>query len=95
MLHQSLGCCILATIVPGMSVPGNTVSIVIHKRVDCVKKTSISNVTIFDGTGGKPFVGYLLVEGNRIKSVKRGKVPQPRWRQIPPSTAAENSLCPA
>jgi len=38
-----------------------------------VKKTLISNATIFDGTGGKPFVGHLLVEGNRISSVKRGK----------------------
>jgi imidazolonepropionase-like amidohydrolase len=40
-----------------------------------VKTTLISNATIFDGTGGKPFVGSLLIEGNRIKSVARGKPP--------------------
>lgn len=38
-----------------------------------MKTTLISNATIFDGTGGKPFVGSLLIEGNRIKSVARGK----------------------
>jgi imidazolonepropionase-like amidohydrolase len=38
-----------------------------------VKTTLISNATIFDGTGGKPFVGNLLIEGNRIVSVTRGK----------------------
>jgi imidazolonepropionase-like amidohydrolase len=40
-----------------------------------VNSTAIVNVTIFDGTGGKPFLGYLVVEGNRIRSVKRGKLP--------------------
>ncbi len=38
-----------------------------------MKKTLINNATIFDGTGSKPFVGYLLVEGNRIKSVGKSK----------------------
>ena len=39
-----------------------------------MKKTLISNASIFDGTGSKPFVGSLLIEGNRIKSVTKGKV---------------------
>jgi len=38
-----------------------------------VSKTLITNATIFDGTGRKPFLGSLLVEGNRIASVTRGK----------------------
>jgi imidazolonepropionase-like amidohydrolase len=38
-----------------------------------VKTTLINNATVFDGTGAKPFVGSVLVEGNRIKSVTRGK----------------------
>jgi imidazolonepropionase-like amidohydrolase len=38
-----------------------------------VKKTLITNATIFDGTGVKPFVGSLLVEGNRIASISKGK----------------------
>jgi imidazolonepropionase-like amidohydrolase len=38
-----------------------------------VKKTLITNATIFDGTGSKPFVGTLLIEGNQIRSVIRGK----------------------
>jgi imidazolonepropionase-like amidohydrolase len=38
-----------------------------------VKKTLISNATIFDGTGSKPFVGNLLVDGNRITSVTKSK----------------------
>jgi len=37
-----------------------------------VNKILITNATIFDGTGGKPFVGDLLVEGNRIQSVTPG-----------------------
>jgi imidazolonepropionase-like amidohydrolase len=38
-----------------------------------VKKTLISNATIFDGTGSEPFVGALLIAGNSIRSVTRGK----------------------
>ena len=38
-----------------------------------MKKTLINNASIFDGTGSKPFVGSLLIEGNRIKSVTKGK----------------------
>jgi len=38
-----------------------------------VTRTLISNVTIFDGTGSKPFLGNLLIEGNSIVSVSRGK----------------------
>jgi imidazolonepropionase-like amidohydrolase len=34
-----------------------------------VKKTLITNATIFDGTGSEPFVGDLLIEGNSIRSV--------------------------
>jgi imidazolonepropionase-like amidohydrolase len=37
-----------------------------------VTKTLIINATIFDGTGSKPFVGNLLVDGNRIRSVTKG-----------------------
>ena len=32
-------------------------------------KTLIANATIFDATGAKPFVGDLLIEGNRIAAV--------------------------
>ena len=38
-----------------------------------MKKTLISNATIFDGTGSEPFVGALLIAGNSIRSVTRGK----------------------
>jgi imidazolonepropionase-like amidohydrolase len=38
-----------------------------------VNRTLITNATIFDGTGKKPFVGNLLIEGNRIHSVTRGR----------------------
>jgi imidazolonepropionase-like amidohydrolase len=38
-----------------------------------VKRTAINNATIFDGTGSKPFVGTLVIEGNRIVSVSKGK----------------------
>ncbi|MBP6682871.1 MAG: amidohydrolase family protein [Halioglobus sp.] len=38
-----------------------------------MSSTLITNATIFDGTGDKPFKGHLLVEGNRIKSVKQGQ----------------------
>ncbi len=38
-----------------------------------MKKTVITNATIFDGTGSKPFIGNLLVEGNRIKRVTAGE----------------------
>jgi imidazolonepropionase-like amidohydrolase len=34
--------------------------------------TLISNATIFDGTGGDPFTGDLLIEGNQIRSVNNG-----------------------
>jgi len=34
-----------------------------------VKKTLITNASIFDGTGSQPFHGDLLIEGNRIQSV--------------------------
>lgn len=40
-----------------------------------MKTTLISNATIWDGTGATPFVGYLLVAGNRIKSVEAGGAP--------------------
>jgi imidazolonepropionase-like amidohydrolase len=36
-------------------------------------KIAITNATIFDGTGGKSFVGTVLVDGNRIVSVSKGK----------------------
>jgi imidazolonepropionase-like amidohydrolase len=39
-----------------------------------VTKTVITNAMIFDGTGSKPFVGTVSIEGNRITSVTRGKV---------------------
>ncbi len=32
-----------------------------------------TNVSIFDGSGKKPFAGEVLVQGNRIKKVARGK----------------------
>lgn len=35
-------------------------------------ETLFTNVRIFDGTGAAPFQGDVLVEGNRIKSVKAG-----------------------
>ncbi|MCK9563838.1 MAG: amidohydrolase family protein, partial [Bacteroidales bacterium] len=34
-----------------------------------MKKILISNATIWNGLGGEPFVGDLLVAGNRIESV--------------------------
>jgi imidazolonepropionase-like amidohydrolase len=34
-----------------------------------VKTTLISNASIFDGTGGEPFAGDLLIEGNSIHSI--------------------------
>lgn len=34
--------------------------------------TLFRNVSIFDGTGKKPFPGEVLVEGNKIKAVSRG-----------------------
>jgi imidazolonepropionase-like amidohydrolase len=40
-----------------------------------MKTTLISNATIWDGTGAAPFVGCLLVAGNRIKSVVAGGAP--------------------
>ncbi|HEY6131096.1 MAG TPA: amidohydrolase family protein [Halioglobus sp.] len=38
-----------------------------------MSKTLITNASIFDGTGSKPFIGNVLVEGNRIQSVTHGK----------------------
>ncbi len=38
--------------------------------------TVIANATIFDATGKTPFSGHVLVEGNSIKSVTSGDVPQ-------------------
>jgi len=37
-----------------------------------MKKTLIRNATIWDGTGALPFVGDLLIEGNRIRSSTPG-----------------------
>ena len=31
-----------------------------------------TNVSIFDGSGKKPYSGEVLVQGNRIKEVTRG-----------------------
>jgi len=36
-----------------------------------MKKTAITNVVIFDGSGGEVFKGELLIEGNRIVEVAR------------------------
>ena len=36
-------------------------------------RTLFSNVTIIDGSGTEPFAGEVLVDGNRIKSVARGR----------------------
>jgi imidazolonepropionase-like amidohydrolase len=36
-------------------------------------RTLLSNVTIIDGSGAEPFAGEVLVEGNRIKTVARGR----------------------
>lgn len=33
----------------------------------------VTNVMIFDGTGKKPYLGEVLVQGNRIKTVAKGK----------------------
>jgi imidazolonepropionase-like amidohydrolase len=38
-----------------------------------MKKTLITNASIFDGTGNEPFIGDLLIEGNRIKQVKSAR----------------------
>jgi len=35
-------------------------------------KIAFTNVTIFDGSGGKPYKGSVLVEDNRIKRILRG-----------------------
>ncbi len=37
-----------------------------------MNKTLIRNASIFDGTGSEPFVGSVLVAGNRIEAVTRG-----------------------
>lgn len=42
-----------------------------------MKKIAITNATIFDGTGSKPFIGTVLVEGNRIASVYEGNAHVP------------------
>ncbi len=44
--------------------------------------TLLSNVRVLDGTGAEPFPGEVLVEGNRIKKVAKGK------RQIARESAA-------
>ena len=36
-------------------------------------RTLFTNVTIIDGSGTEPFAGEVLVDGNRIKSVARGR----------------------
>ncbi len=36
-------------------------------------RTLFTNVTIIDGSGAEAFAGEVLVEGNRIKSVARGR----------------------
>lgn len=40
-------------------------------------KTLSTNVQIFDGTGAAPFAGEVLVEGNRIVSVTKGRSDAP------------------
>ncbi len=37
-----------------------------------MKKTLIIKARIFDGTGSEPFIGDLLVAGNRIEQVATG-----------------------
>jgi N-acyl-D-aspartate/D-glutamate deacylase len=32
----------------------------------------ITNARIFDGSGSQPFTGEVLVQGNRIRQVRRG-----------------------
>ncbi|MFO1055445.1 MAG: amidohydrolase family protein [Dongiaceae bacterium] len=36
-------------------------------------RTLFTNVTVLDGSGGEPFAGEVLVEGNRIKQVAKAK----------------------
>lgn len=38
-------------------------------------RTLFTNVKIFDGSGSKPFEGSVLVQGNRIHAVAKGKKP--------------------
>jgi len=40
--------------------------------------TLFTNVQIIDGSGAAPFIGEVLVDGNRIKSVARDGAPLPR-----------------
>src|SRR5437870_246980 len=42
-------------------------------REDSMARTLFTNVSIIDGSGAEPFSGEVLVEGNRIKSVARGR----------------------
>ena len=37
------------------------------------QKTLFKNVSIIDGSGAKPYKGQVLVEGNRIKKIAKGK----------------------
>ena len=41
-------------------------------------QTLFTNISIFDGSGGKPFPGEVLVVGNRIKAVASGAARLPR-----------------
>ena len=36
-------------------------------------QTLFTNVSIFDGTGSKPYAGEVLVQGNRVKKVAKGR----------------------
>ena len=38
-----------------------------------MKNQLFSDIRIFDGTGKKPYAGEVLVQGNRIKDVAKGK----------------------
>jgi cytosine/adenosine deaminase-related metal-dependent hydrolase len=42
-------------------------------REDSMARTLFTNVTVIDGSGVEPFAGEVLVDGNRIKSVARGR----------------------
>src|SRR5207244_968057 len=42
-------------------------------REDSMPRTLFTNVSIIDGSGAEPFAGEVLVDGNRIKSVARGR----------------------
>src|SRR5882724_4132130 len=44
-----------------------------ERREDPMARILFTNVTILDGSGIEPFAGEVLVDGNRIKSVARGR----------------------